>query len=138
MTQINYLNGNGMKGKLWSPVTGCSGKGCKTRDTCWARVMVSRFPVIHEPELLEYSGLQIPFERVQFHRDRLNKPLHWKKPRRIGVCFMGDLFDEQVPLEWLDRILEIMFQCRNHQFFVLTKQSKKMADYFCAFQNETS
>ena len=121
-TGINYLD------ETWSPVTGCSGKGCKVRDDCWAKAMVKRFPAIHEPESLEHPGIGIPFSRVQFHPDRLDKPLHWRKPLRIGVCFTGDWMDDQVQCEWIDQILEVIAACPQHQFFSLTKQPQNLEE----------
>ena len=130
MTKIPYLNGDGLKGKTWNMISGCSGIGCKVRDHCWARKMVRRFPVIHgwlvSPTVDDCGGLRIPFSTVQFHPDRLNKPLHWKRPRRIGVCFLGDLFDDQVPYEWQQRVFEITLRCPQHEFFFLTKQPRNM------------
>ena len=120
-TKIPYIN------EAWNVCTGCAGKGCKAKETCWARDMIKRFPAIHEPEQLEYPGLGIPFDRVQFHPDRLDKPLHWKKPRRIGVCFLGDLFDEQVPHEWRLRLFENMPS--RHQYFFLTKQPQNLREF---------
>jgi len=128
MTGISYLD------ELYSPVTGCSGKNCPTKDTCWAKAMVKRFPAIHgitqglggSWAKDDFQPERIPFNQPQFHPDRLNKPLHWKKPRRIGVCFCGDLFDEQVKGHWRVDIYDVMAMCPNHQFFILTKQSENM------------
>ena len=129
MTGISYLD------ETWSPQTGCSGKGCPTKDTCWAKAMVKRFPMIHGYEPESEDGIirgwgELPFEKVQFHPDRLDKPLHWRKPRRIGVCFLGDLFDEQVPDEWIDKVFYIILDIQHHNYFILTKQIKRMTDYF--------
>jgi len=93
MTRISYLNEGGIKGELWDPITGCSGKGCATKETCWAKGMMNRFPNFHGYRLAKPGwGTAIPFEEIRFHPDRLDQPLHWKKPRRVGVCFLGDLF----------------------------------------------
>lgn len=115
MTGIPYLD------KTWNPITGCSGKGCAVRKTCWARAMVNRFPRLHD-EATPITDFDIPI----FHYNRLDQPIHWKKPRRIGVCFMGDLFDEGVPFEWIHKIWDIMKACPQHQFFILTKQAKRL------------
>ena len=119
-TGINYLD------EAWNPITGCEGKNCKAH--CWAREMVKRFPAIHgiwdnRPD--KWSG-PIPFSVARFHPDRLEKPLHWKKPRKIGVCFMGDWMDDQVKQEWIDDILEVIDACPQHQFFSLTKRPENL------------
>ena len=130
-TGISYLD------EVWNPVTGCSGKGCKVRENCWAREMVKRFPRIHGYYPTEFnldgSNKSIEFNHINFHPDRLDKPLHWRKPRRIGVCFMGDLFDEQVPFDWFSQIMDIICEpsyAWNHQFFMLTKQPQRMKEFF--------
>ena len=65
----------------WNPVTGCTpvSEGCKN---CYAARMAKRFPAAHGDE----------FSRIVYHCDRMDQPLRWKKPRRIFVCSMGDLF----------------------------------------------
>jgi len=129
MTGINYLD------ESWNVVSGCSGKGCKAR--CWVPPLLKRFPAIHgwdEDAPYRYvrgeSPVQcapLPFSTVQFHADRLDQPLHWRKPRRIGVCFTGDLFDEQVPIEWFNKIMgRIIWVKPVHEFYFLTKQPLKM------------
>lgn len=127
MTKIPYID------KLYSPVTGCSGKGCATKETCWARAWVKRFPHLHTKTLFRRDYDQSTayeeswfFEQPQFHPDRLDQPLHWKKPRRIGVCFMGDWMDDQVESAWIYQILEVIAACPQHQFFTLTKQPQNL------------
>jgi len=119
-TGINYLD------ETWNPITGCSGKGCKAH--CWAREMVRRFPDIHGTEN-EWDWLDpcpIPFGKVQFHPDRLDKPLHWRKPRHVGVAFMGDLFDLNVPGQWIKQVYGIIARAYWHKFFLLTKQPQNI------------
>jgi len=77
----------------------------------------------------KYIGGPIPFNEPQFHPDRLDKPLHWKKPRRIGVCFTGDLFDSEVPYSWQLQVFKKGIEASiQHQFFFLTKQVSNMKD----------
>jgi protein gp37 len=57
-------------------------------------------------------------------------PLHWKKPRRIFVCSMTDLFANFVPDAWIDKVFAIMALCPQHTFQVLTKRPERMRDYF--------
>ena len=61
--------------------------------------------------------------------DRLAAPLSWKKPRRVFVNSMSDLFHEAVPFEFIDRVFAVMALCRRHTFQVLTKRPERMAEY---------
>lgn len=56
-------------------------------------------------------------------------PLKWKKPRRIFVCSMTDLFADFVRDEWIDRVFAVMALCQQHRFQVLTKRAKRMREY---------
>jgi protein gp37 len=72
-------------------------------------------------------GHEGPFSRVQFHPSRLDIPLHWKKPRRIFVCSMGDLFHEDVPMDWvIENVLRVVEHSPRHIFMFLTKRPKRM------------
>jgi len=73
--------------------------------------MVKRFPKIYP------NGF-----KPTFHEKRLEEPLHWKKPRRIFVCSMGDLFHEDVPYEWIEKVFKVMKECPQHTFLLLTKR----------------
>lgn len=59
----------------------------------------------------------------------LKQPLHWKKPKRIFVDSMADLFYEEIPYEWIDIVFAVMLLCGWHTFLVLTKRSARMRDY---------
>ncbi|PXW57006.1 DUF5131 family protein [Chelatococcus asaccharovorans] len=59
----------------------------------------------------------------------LTQPLRWKRPRRVFVNSMGDLFHESVPDEWIDRVFAVMALAPQHSFQVLTKRSARMRDY---------
>jgi protein gp37 len=63
-----------------------------------------------------------PF-RVTLHKDKLGQPLQWKKPRRIFVCSMGDLFHEDVSFDFLLMVFAMMKACPEHTFQVLTKRA---------------
>jgi len=99
---------------VWNPVTGCTpiAEGCKN---CYAKRMANR--------LRGRFGYPAddPF-RVTLHPDKLNEPLKWKKPRKIFVCSMGDLFHEDVPDEFIKRVFCTMFNAKQHQFVILTKR----------------
>lgn len=95
---------------VWNPVTGCTkvSSGCKN---CYAEAVARRF----------WGNRK--FGDVQCHEDRLLQPMHWHKPRRIFVNSMSDLFHEDVPPEFIDRVLEMICACPQHTFIVLTKRA---------------
>ena len=107
--------------ETWNPITGCTkvSEGCKN---CYAERMAKR--------LAGRFGYpkDDPF-RVTFHPDKLDQPRRWKKPRRIFVCSMGDLFHEDVEEKWIDAVFGEMGIDPQHTFMVLTKRAARMADY---------
>ena len=103
----------------WSPVTGCTkvSEGCRN---CYAERMAKR--------LVGRAGYpkEDPFA-VTLHPERLEEPLHWRKPRRIFVCSMSDLFHPDVPEEFIAAIWMRMIHSWWHKFLVLTKRPERMA-----------
>ncbi|HEY5473511.1 MAG TPA: DUF5131 family protein, partial [Candidatus Limnocylindrales bacterium] len=63
------------------------------------------------------------------HSDRLDQPLHWRKPRRIGVSFMGDLFHEAITDEQRDAVLARIIGSPQHTFMLLTKRAEAARTY---------
>lgn len=104
--------------KSWSPVTGCTAcsEGC---TNCYARRMANRLR-----GRFGYPN-DDPFA-VTLHPDRLDEPLRWKKPRRIFVCSMSDLFHDRVPPEFRRKVLDACWASPQHQFLFLTKRPKTM------------
>lgn len=118
----------------WNPVTGCSvvSPGCKH---CYAMKLAGTRLAHH----LSRAGLTVETAagpvwngQVRFNEISLDQPLWWKRPRRIFVCAHGDLFHENVPDEWIDRLFAVMALCPQHTFQVLTKRAKRMRDYFAS------
>jgi protein gp37 len=110
----------------WNPVTGCSpiSEGC---ENCYAKRMAQRLRGrCGYPE-------DEPF-RVTLHRDRLEEPLKLRKPSRIFVCSMGDLFHPAVPDKWIDRIFAIMALTPQHIYQMLTKRPGRMRQYLDRLQ----
>jgi len=66
---------------------------------------------------------------VRLDEAALTLPLRWRKPRRIFVDSMSDLFHEVVPDEWIDRVFAVMALSPKHTFIVLTKRAERMRDY---------
>lgn len=113
----------------WNPITGCSpvSEGCAN---CYAARTVMRFPRLHGADNCNQGCCYPhprPFGKINFHPDRLDAPRHWKKPRRIFVCSMGDLFHEDVPMDWvIENVLPVIDSNRRHTFMFLTKRPKRM------------
>ena|SRR5579872_244995 len=102
----------------WNPVRGCTkiSQGCKN---CYAMRFAERFRGI--------SGH--PFEfgfDLRLVPAKLGDPLRWAKPRKIFVNSMSDLFHDQVPAEYIQRVGQVMITANWHQFQVLTKRSGRM------------
>jgi protein gp37 len=68
--------------------------------------------------------------KTYFEKNELQKPFSWKKPRRIFVVSMGDLFHESVKDDWRNKVLDVMLNCPQHIFLILTKRPYNMADFF--------
>lgn len=103
---------------VWNPVTGCSpvSEGCKN---CYARRMATR--------LAGRCGYPAdePF-RVTVHPDKLEEPLKWRKPRRVFVCSMGDLFHEDIRDFYIAQVFGVMAACPDSIFMLLTKRPARM------------
>lgn len=120
-TGIEYLDAT------WGPIKGCSHKssGCVN---CWAERQAARF---NNPGDF-FHGLTAGAQwtgNAQFYEHELYKPIRWKRPRRIGVCFMGDLFHETVHFEWIAKVFAVMAYAKQHTFLVLTKRPQRMAEF---------
>ena len=105
----------------WNPVTGCTKitRGC---DNCYAERMAERFRGIPGH----------PFENgfdLKLRHERLYQPLSWKRPRRVFVNSMSDLFHKRIPVEFIDRVFDTMEAAERHIFQVLTKRSSLMKSY---------
>ena len=61
--------------------------------------------------------------------ERLEQPLHWRKPQTVFVVSQGDLFHKDVPFAFVGKIFGTIHHCKKHTFLVLTKRPKRMADF---------
>lgn len=102
--------------ETWNPVSGCEkvSEGCRN---CYAETIAHRF------------WGDRPFTEVRCHPERLDAPLHWKKPRRVFVNSMSDLFHEDVPDEFIDKVFAVMALTPQHTYQVLTKRPERMRLY---------
>ena len=120
--------------ETWNPIGGCSpvSEGCRN---CYAardgwRLMHSP----HERTRKDYEGTVrkkkdgglVFTGRVNLRKHLLDQPLRWKRPRRIFVPSMSDLFHHEVPDEWIDQIFAVMALAQQHTFIVTTKRPERM------------
>lgn len=121
--------------ETWNPASGCSkvSQGCKH---CYAERVFpraysrDRVDMPHSPGAEEWPVRARKFTDVVMHRDRLDQPLRWKRPRRIFVNSMSDLFHEDVPFEFIAAVFSIMAVTTRHKFQVLTKRPARMLEFF--------
>jgi protein gp37 len=103
----------------WNPVTGCTqvSNGC---DHCYALAFAERFRGVPGH----------PYEQgfdLRLWPERLEMPLHWRKPRRIFVNSMSDLFHADVPEDFIRRVFDTMVRADWHIFQILTKRPQRLA-----------
>jgi len=108
--------------ETWNPVTGCTkvSQGCRH---CYAERHWPRLSAPGQP----YAGRE--FTDVRCHPKRLEQPLHWRKPRRVFVNSMSDLFHEAVPDSFIDNVFAVIALAPQHTFQVLTKRCQRMWEY---------
>jgi protein gp37 len=103
----------------WNPVTGCDkiSPGCKH---CYAERMARRLQAMGNKN---YQG----GFAVTLQPHMLQHPLAWKSPKRIFVNSMSDLFHDDVPLAYIQRVFKVMNQADWHQYQILTKRAERLA-----------
>jgi len=103
----------------WNPVRGCTkiSPGCKH---CYAERFAERFRGVKGH----------PFEQgfdLRLIPGKIGEPLRWKSPQRIFVNSMSDLFHDDIPLDYIQRVFAVMNQASWHQYQVLTKRAERLA-----------
>lgn len=126
----------------WNPIRGCSrvSPGC---DNCYAIGVAHRFSWgggltrvrkatsaereadrSHRTERTDWTG------NVQLVPSELERPLRWRRPRRIFVCSGADLFHPKVPEDYIRAVLGVAMLAPRHQFLLLTKRPERMREIF--------
>lgn len=104
----------------WNPVTGCSkiSPGCKF---CYAERLAHRLQAMGQKNYR--NGFDVT---LQPHM--LEHPLRWRKPRRVFVNSMSDLFHDDLPATYVEQVFDVMQRAFWHQFQVLTKRSERLLE----------
>lgn len=102
--------------RTWNPTTGCDkvSPGCKH---CYAEAVTKRFR----------STFRNGF-KFTLHQERLDLPKTWRQPSMVFVNSMSDLFHEQLPLDFLTHVFDVMRDCPQHTFQLLTKRHGRLAE----------
>ncbi len=118
----------------WNPIVGCSlvSPGC---THCYAMRVAWR--LANNPKTPHYAGTAEVVKgkpvwtgKLSMASDRVvGQPLKWRRPRRIFVNSEGDLFHEDAPNHWIDRVVGVMHRSPQHSFLVLTKRAERMHSY---------
>ncbi|MFC5387872.1 DUF5131 family protein [Brevundimonas bullata] len=115
----------------WNPVAGCLiiTPGC---TNCYAMRMAARLEAMGVPK---YAGLTrksgnryIWTGKVRLDEASLETPLKWRKPRKIFVNSMSDLFHDDVPAEFIARVWDVMQRTPQHTYQILTKRPERMRE----------
>lgn len=98
----------------WNPIVGCSpaSEGCAN---CYAAAISKRF--------------HLPWGSAHFMPERLEQPATVRKPSRIFVCSMADLFHDSIDDDCINQVFNAMASYDWHTFIVLTKRPERMADW---------
>lgn len=112
----------------WNPTTGCDrvSPGC---DNCYALDMAKRLKAMGSKGYQNDGDPRTsgPGFALTVHHDRLEQPLRWKKPRRIFVNSMSDLFHNDVDPGFVRLVWDVMAQAKQHTYQILTKRPQRMA-----------
>jgi protein gp37 len=102
----------------WNPVTGCNkvSPGCKQ---CYAERLANRLMAMGQDNYRNGFSLTL-------QPQMLEHPFTWRKPRRIFVNSMSDLFHEAVPINYILQVFDVMRAADWHQYQILTKRSERL------------
>jgi protein gp37 len=132
--------------QTWNPFVGCSkiSEGCYN---CYAinqsyrnHAMAQKMP--NPGRMKYYEGLTKKSDRinwtgiVRFVPEALEIPFHWKKPHKVFVNSMSDLFHESIPFEQIDQVIAVIALTGQHTYQILTKRPERMLRYFKQFLEE--
>ncbi len=111
--------------QTWNPATGCTkiSEGCRN---CYAEKMA------HRLNAMGLKGYENGF-KLTLQPERLNEPLNRKKPTMYFVNSMSDIFHERIPEEYIRQVFDVIRDCPQHTFQVLTKRADRMEQFFRSY-----
>lgn len=134
MTSIQWTDAT------WNPIVGCSivSPGCTNCYAMKAAWRMSKNPATpqYHGTVDKVNGKPVWNGTVRLVESKLAEPLRRRKPTMWFVNSMSDLFHEDIPDEWIDRVFAVMALCPQHIFQVLTKRSKRLRDYATKLHDE--
>lgn len=111
----------------WNPTTGCDriSAGC---DNCYALTMARRLKAMGQAKYQTDGDPRTsgPGFGLAVHPDTLDDPFTWRKPRKVFVNSMSDLFHARVPLDFVRRVFEVIEATPQHTYQVLTKRASRL------------
>jgi protein gp37 len=125
MTTIEWTD------STWNPVAGCSvlSPGC---TNCYAMRMAARLDAMGVPKyagLTRKSGGSAKWTgKIRLDDRSLSAPFSWKSPRMVFVNSMSDLFHQNVPIEFIEKVWNTMAETPRHTYQILTKRPDRMAE----------
>ena len=117
----------------WNPVAGCTlaSSGC---TNCYAMRMAARLQAMGHKKYAgttrKSGGRAVWTGKVNVDESSLSAPLEWKRGKRVFVNSMSDLFHDKVDDEFIIKVWDIMMECPQHHFQILTKRPDRMARLF--------
>jgi protein gp37 len=122
----------------WNPTTGCDrvSQGC---DHCYALTLAKRLQAMGNPRYQRDGNPRTsgPGFGLTIHPDKVEEPYRWKKPRRVFVNSMSDLFHASVPTEFIHDVFDVMADLPQHHFQILTKRPRRMLTVVSAWYEAT-
>ena len=121
----------------WNPVAGCKiiTPGC---TNCYAMRMAARLEAMGVEKYVgltrKSGGRYIWTGKIQLDEHSLDAPLGWRKPRKIFVNSMSDLFHDDVPAEFIGRVWSVMERTQRHTYQILTKRPERMREVLAALE----
>lgn len=118
--------------QTWNPIAGCNmvSFGC---TNCYAMTMAHRLAAMGQEKYVgltkKANGRAVWTGKINFNVAALTIPMKRRKPTMWFVNSMSDLFHEDVPFEFVDRVFAVMALCLQHTFQILTKRPERMAEY---------